>query len=458
LVLERRSFPLCMYHLSVLPNGLRVATAEMPHMASVCIGLWAGVGSRHESARLNGAAHFLEHLLFKGTRRRTARRISGEVEALGGYLDAFTSEDHTCYFAKAEADRLPALADVLADLYQHSQMPPIEVERERGVIREEIMMYRDQPAQVAEELLAAAMWPAHPLGRPLAGTEESLAALRREDLLAFWRAGYHARSSVLAVAGNIRHADVLTQVAPLLAALPAGRQRGFARWRPGASPDSTVKRRRTKQSVPPGSAPRVVVDRRDSEQVQLALGFVAPGRHDDDRFATRVLSALLGEKMDSRLFQSLRERRGLCYSVQSDLATFAETGLLSISAGLEAKHVPGALRLIRQELDRLCAEPVGARELRETRDYLVGQHRLGLESTTNQMMWLGESVLGHGRVIDPEEITRQLNRIDAAAIRAAACACGVAGFRALVAVGPLEHAAEELLEAFAGAPARPASA
>jgi predicted Zn-dependent peptidase len=447
-----------MYHLSVLPNGLRVATAEMPHMASVCIGLWAGVGSRHESARLNGAAHFLEHLLFKGTRRRTARRISGEVEALGGYLDAFTSEDHTCYFAKAEAARLPALADVLADLYQHSQMPPIEVERERGVIREEIMMYRDQPAQVAEELLAAAMWPAHPLGRPLAGTEESLAALRREDLLAFWRTGYHARSSVLAVAGNIRHADVLTQVAPLLAALPTGRQRPFARWRAGATRGSTVTPRRTKQRAqPPASAPRVVVDRRDSEQVQLALGFVAPGRHDPNRFATRVLSALLGEKMDSRLFQSLRERRGLCYSVQSDLATFAETGLLSISAGLEAKHVPGALRLIRQELDRLCAEPVGVRELREARDYLIGQHRLGLESTTNQMMWLGESVLGHGRVIDPEEITRLLGGVDAAAIQAAACACG-AGFRALVAVGPLEHPGEELLEAFASVPARPGGA
>jgi predicted Zn-dependent peptidase len=441
-----------MYHLSVLPNGLRVATAEMPHMASVCIGLWAGVGSRHESARLNGAAHFLEHLLFKGTRRRTARRISGEVEALGGYLDAFTSEDHTCYFAKAEATRLPALADVLADLYQHSRMPPIEVERERGVIREEIMMYRDQPAQVAEELLAAAMWPAHPLGRPLAGTEKSLAALRREDLLAFWRTGYHGRSSVLTVAGKIRHEDVLTQVAPLLASLPAGRQRPFARWQAGADRKNTVRRRRANQDAAAG--PRVVVDCRDCEQVQLALGFVAPGRHDANRFATRVLSALLGEKMDSRLFQSLRERRGLCYSVQSDLATFAETGLLSISAGLEAGHVPGALRLIRQELDRLCAEPVGARELRETRDYLVGQHRLGLESTTNQMMWLGESVLGHGRVIDPEEVTRLLGGVDAAAVQAAACACGRAGFRALVAVGPLTHSGEELLAAFTSAPGR----
>jgi predicted Zn-dependent peptidase len=431
-----------MYHLSILPNGLRVATAEMPHMASVCIGLWAAVGSRHESARLNGAAHFLEHLLFKGTRRRTARRISGEVEALGGYLDAFTAEDHTCYFAKAEAARLPALADVLADLYQHSQLPAVEVERERGVIREEIMMYRDQPAQVAEELLAAAMWPAHPLGRPLAGTEATIAGMRREDLLAFWQAGYHARSSVLAVAGNIRHADVLAHVAPLLAALPAGRQRPFARWSLGKP------RRQATGQNGAGASPRVVIDCRESEQVQLALGFAAPGRHDLGRFASRVLSALLGEKMNSRLFQSLRERRGLCYSVQSDLATFADTGLLSISAGLEAKHVPAALGLIRHELHRLCAEPVGTRELRETRDYLIGQHRLGLESTTNQMMWLGESILGHGRVIDPDEVAGAIGGVTSEAVRAAAAASLREGFRALVAVGPLERSGAQLLRDF----------
>ena len=162
------------YHLDTLPNGLRIATAEMPHMASVAVGLWAAVGCRHEPARLNGAAHFLEHLLFKGTRRRNARQISGEVEALGGQLEAFTAEDHTCYYAKAEAAHLTRIGDVLSDIYLHSRFPAAEVERERGVIREEILMYADQPAQVAEELLAAAVWPSHPLGRPLAGTVESV--------------------------------------------------------------------------------------------------------------------------------------------------------------------------------------------------------------------------------------------------------------------------------------------
>lgn len=420
-----------MYHLTTLPNGLRIATAEMPHMASVCVGLWAGVGSRHEPARLNGAAHFLEHLLFKGTRRRSARRISGEVEGVGGYLDAFTSEDHTCYYAKAEASRLAQLGDVLADLYTQSRLPAVEVERERGVIREEIQMYQDQPAQVAEELLAAAVFPRHALGRPLAGTLPSVSALKRDDLMNFWQAGYGGRSTVLAVAGRVTHADVLSRVASLLAEMPPGKTPRFTRWQPAV-----------------GEKARVVIDRRDTEQTQVVLGFLGAGRHDPQRFAVRLMSTLLGEKMDSRLFQSLRERRGLCYSVQSETAAFAETGLLTISVGLDAKQLRPALGLIRTELDRLCAKPVGRRELREARDYLVGQHRLGLESTTNQMMWLGESLLGHGRIIPPHEAEEAFARLTAADVQAAARACFDEGFRAMVAVGPVEASEDELLAWF----------
>ena len=419
-----------MYGLTTLPNGLRVATAEMPHMASVCVGLWAAVGGRHENARLNGAAHFLEHLLFKGTKRRTARRITGEVEAVGGYLDAFTAEDHTCYFAKAEAARLTQLGDVLADLYQHSRLPAVEVERERGVIREEILMYQDQPAQVAEELLAAAVWPRHPLGRPLAGTLESVSSLRRDELLDFWRAGYHGRSTVLAVAGRVTHAEVLAKVAPALALMPAGRVPRFTRWK---APATNI---------------RALVDHRDTEQAQLVLGFAAPGRRDPGRFAARLLNAMLGEKADSRLFQSLRERRGLCYSVQSEFSTLADTGLLSISVGLDAKHLRAALGLIRRETDRLCDRPPSARETREARDYLIGQHRLGLESTTNQMMWLGESLLGHGRVVPPADVEAAFATLLPADVQRAAQSCLRDNFRALVAVGPVENDGDELLRWF----------
>ncbi len=425
-----------MYQLTTLPNGLRVATAEMPHMTSVCVGLWAGVGGRHEPARLNGAAHFLEHLLFKGTRRRSARRITGEIEGLGGYLDAYTAEDHTCYYAKAEAGRLEQLGDVLSDLYIHSRLPVAEVERERGVIREEILMYQDQPAQVAEEMLAAAFWPGHALGRPLAGTLETVAALRRDELMDFWRAGYHARSTVLAVAGRVEHEQVLAKVAPTMAEMPSGRLPRCTPWR------AKTRRRET-------ATPRVVVDRRETEQTQLVLGFLAPGRCDAGRFAVRLLSTLLGEKMDSRLFQSLRERRGLCYSIQSDTATLAETGLLSISIGLDAKHLRSALKLIRHELDRLCDRPVPARELRAARDYLIGQHRLSLESTTSQMMWLGESLLGYGRVVAPSVAETAFVNVTAADVQTAARVTLREGFRALAAVGPVKATDEELLGWFA---------
>ena len=320
------------------------------------------------------------------------------------------------------------LGDVLADLYQHSRLPAVEVERERGVIREEILMYQDQPAQVAEELLAAAVWPRHPLGRPLAGTLESVSSLQRGELLDFWHAGYHGRSTVLAVAGRVTHAEVLAKVAPALASMPAGRTPRYTRWK-----------------LPAAKTPRAVVDRRDTEQAQLVLGFVAPGRRDPARFATRLLNAVLGEKADSRLFQSLRERRGLCYSVQSEFSTLADTGLLTISVGLDAKHLRAALGLIRREIDRLCDQLPGARETREARDYLVGQHRLGLESTTNQMMWLGESLLGHDRVVLPADVEGAFATLTPADVQAAAKACLRQGFRALVAVGPVEAANDELL-------------
>ena len=419
--------------MDTLPNGLRIATAEMPHMASVSVGLWAAVGARHEPARRNGAAHFLEHVLFKGTRRRDAQQISGEVEALGGALEAFTAEDHTGYYAKAEAIHLPQLADVLADIYRCSRFPAVEVERERGVIREEIMMYADQPAQVAEELLAAAVWPGHPLGRPLAGTEESVTSMRRADLIDFWKTGYCARSSVMAVAGRVRREEVIDCLEPLFRSMPPGARPRFRRWRER------------------NPAPRVSVDRRDSEQVQLMLGYTAPGRRDETRFAARVLSAILGEKMNSRLFQNLRERRGLCYSVQSETSTYEETGLLSISVGLEARRLLEALRLIKAEADALEREGVTPQELREARDYLVGQHTLAMESTTNQMMWLGDSLLTHGRLVDPDWMRERLRAVSARDVQAQASAILGGGLRGLAAVGPITATDDKLLRHYTAA-------
>lgn len=425
--------PLATYHLSRLENGLRVATAEMPAMESVSLGVWAGVGGRHESDQTNGAAHFLEHLLFKGTRRRSASAIAREVEGLGGDLNAFTSEDHTCYFAKAEARHLPRLADVLLDMYQHSALPAAEVERERGVIREEILMGRDQPAQVADELLTSTFWPRHPVGRPLTGTLESVAALRRRELTGFWRAGYASGNTVLTVAGPVAHRDVLNDLRASLSSMRAGQRARFRRVRAAGAKREVVVR----------------VERQEVEQVHLTIGFPGPGRHDPRRFAVRVLSAVLGENMSSRLFQRLREERGLCYSVHTHLETLHETGMFSVTLGLEANRLAETLELIRRELARISARRVTREELQRATDYLVGQHRLSLESTTNQMSWLGETLLAYDQVVDPDTARAKLAAVTVAEVQAAARDCFLgAGRVAVAAVGPVTLSDAQIGHAF----------
>ncbi len=421
--------PHATYQSTTLPNGLRIATAEMPAFESASVGLWAGVGGRHEPAASNGVAHFLEHLLFKGTKRRSASVITREVEGLGGDLNAYTSEDHTSYYAKVEARHLERVTAVLADMYWHSTLPAAEVARERNVIREEILMGRDQPAQVVEELLASTFWPNHPLGRPLTGTEESVARISRAEVQAFWRAGYHAGNSVVAVAGPVPHEAVVDKLAPYFAALPAG-PRAACKRAPKAAPKRRLE---------------VAIDRRDDEQVQVALGFPAPGRNDPRRFAVRVLNTILGENMGSRLFQLLRERRGLCYSVMSQVDVLQETALFAIYLALESARVEESIRLIARELQRIASAPPAAAELRRAKDYLIGQHRIGLEGTTSQMSWLGECVLGFGRVLDPETARQAIARVTPAEVQAMAHECFFGpGTTAIAVVGPLEAEAARI--------------
>jgi len=391
-----------VYHLSRLPNGLIVATAEMPHMASVAVGLWVGVGGRYEPDRISGVAHFIEHLMFKGTRRRTAKEISEAVEGVGGYLNAFTTEENTCFHARAHANRLVDLLDVLVDMFLHSRFSPADIAKERDVIKEEIAMYRDQPQQIVQELLHETLWPNHALGRPLTGTGKTLDHIHRANLLEFFRANYAAPNCLLVVAGSCRHADVLRAFRKFAETFPAGKKPSFA----------PVK---TQQS-----APAVRLHTRKTEQTQLALGIRTCSRHDERRHALRVLNAILGESMSSRLFQILREDKGLAYSVYSSWAFMEDTGALTISAGLDLEDLQKSLRIIARELRRLADTPVGAAELRRARDYVVGQMELALEGTENQMNWVGESLLGYGKIIAPAEAKQRLVRVTAAEVRNAA--------------------------------------
>lgn len=391
-----------MYSVSQLNNGLTVATAEMPHMTSVSLGLWVGVGGRYEAAEVNGVCHFIEHLLFKGTKRRSALQISQAVEGIGGYLNAFTSEEMTCYHSKACHDRFDELLDVLADMFLNSTFDPEDINKERSVIKEELAMYLDQPQHHVQELLNETLWPRQPLGRPLTGTEKTLDGLTRSRLVDYQRNNYVANRTIFAAAGRLKHNQVVKAVSPLAKRFPQGR-------RPQFSP-----------AIADQTRPAVRLFTKDTEQTQMALGIRTCSRHDERRFALRLLNTLLGENMSSRLFQTIREDRGLAYSIYSSLSYFDDVGTLTISAGLDLGNLTKTLKLVMRELRRCVVEPPAGPELRRARDYVIGQIDLGLESTDNQMMWLGEQLVGYGKIIPPDEIKERIAEVKAGEIRAAA--------------------------------------
>jgi predicted Zn-dependent peptidase len=420
-----------MYQVTKLENGLTVATAEMPHMASVSLGIWVGVGGRYEPAPLNGASHFIEHLLFKGTARRSALDISQAVEGIGGYLNAFTSEEHTCFYAKARHDHFGRLLDVLTDMFLHSTFDPEEIDKEREVIKEELAMYKDQPQQYVQELLNALMWPDQPLGRSITGTEKTLNALGRQQLLEYQRQNYVAPATLLAAGGRITHRQALAAAAKYA--------RKYAR---GARP-------RCAPAVSTQTKPALRLLSKKTEQTQLALGIRAFSRHDERHFALRLLNAVLGENMSSRLFQTVREEHGLAYSIYSASSFFDDAGDIVIAAGLDTDNTERTLKLILREMKRLAAQLVPAAELRRARDYLIGQLDLALENSETQMMWAGEQWLGYGKIVHPDEFKKRLSAVTAGQVRAAARELFRPDRFNLAIISPLKSAAglEKLLTA-----------
>jgi predicted Zn-dependent peptidase len=392
-----------MYRVTQLQNGLTVATAEMPHMLSVSLGLWVGVGSRFEPAPLNGVCHFIEHLLFKGTKKRSAKAISQAVEGIGGYLNAFTSEETTCFHARACHDRFDELLDVLLDMRLDSKFDPVEIGKEREVIKEEMAMYLDEPQHHVQELLNATLWPDQPLGRPITGTEQTLDAMTRDHLLGYLRDNYVPANTLIVAAGKLKHRQVVRAVARY-----APRFRAAA---PPRCPPARIDQR----------VPKVCLFAKKTEQTQIALGVRTCSRHDKRRYALRLLNTILGENMSSRLFQVVREDRGLAYSIYSTPSFFGDSGDLVISAGLDTGNLTQTLRLIMRELRRIREAAPSAAELRRARDYVIGQIDLSLESTDNQMNWLGEQLLGYGRIFQPGEVKRRLREVTAGEIRAVAC-------------------------------------
>jgi predicted Zn-dependent peptidase len=367
----------------------------MPHAQSVTFGIWTAVGGRHEPARLGGISHFIEHMLFKGTRRRSARQIGQEVEAVGGYLNATTTHDHTVYYGAAPADHFNKLSAVLCDMYVDPRFAPADIRKEGGVIAEEIQMYQDEPADLVQELLWEELWPNHALGRPLTGTLESIASLRRDDFLKYRSEHYQSGNTVVSAAGCINHDEVVERTAKLLEGLTKGRRS-----------------RISKAPVLPAK-PRVRIIPKETQQLHVAFAVPCCSLHSEDRYATSLLNMLLAGNMSSRLFQELREKRGICYAVSSSVSQYEDAGVINFYIGLDAKNLEKALGLIGREFKRLRDEPVRAAELNRAKEYAVGSSRMSLERTSAQNARLGYSTMFYGEVMDAEEAHSRLRAVTA---------------------------------------------
>jgi predicted Zn-dependent peptidase len=386
-------FVLSIYQKSTLPGGLRVITEEIPHVRSASLGVWVGAGSCWETPADMGISHFIEHMLFKGTERRTARQISQEIDGRGGNLNAFTAKEHTCYYAKVLDQHLPVAVNVLADMVQHSLIDTGEVAKEKGVIIEEIKMYEDVPDDLVHDIFAEAMWAGHALGRPIVGTTETVQSFTPAQLRAYMQATYTPENIVIAAAGNIGHEQVLAEVETAFRQL-AQAPHGDRTW----------------QHAPADiERPTAVVREKETEQAHLVLGVKGLHQEHDDIYALHLLNTVLGGGSSSRLFQEIREERGLAYSVYSFHSSFRDTGNFGVYAGVSPTVLPQVLELILKGFRTAGEDGLTPLELAEAKEQLKGQIMLGLESTTGRMSRLGRGELTFGRVLTPDEIISKID-------------------------------------------------
>ena len=382
------------WEIGQLPNGLRVVTTPVATSESVSVNVFVGAGSRGEGSGNMGVAHFLEHMVFKGTEARpTAIDIAEAIEGAGGVLNAYTSKELTCYWNHVPYDELECAMDVLADMLHNSKLDPEEIDRERSVVQQEIKRAQDQPGSYVGELLNRAMYGDHQLGRPIAGTEDSVGALQRSDFDDWLGSWYMAPNVVLSVAGNTTHDAVM-----------AFAERLFNNGTSGNPPDVLAL-----AETPP--AKPFVADIRPISQSNVAIGMPALDRKDPDRFTLMILNAILGRGMSSRLFKEVRERRGLAYSVGSSVSRQSDTGMLTVSAGVSPEKLPEAISVIMEELEKLTQEPVDDAELKKAIDYTVGSFRLSLESTMSLGQRAGESLLTMGEIEPIESVVAKLRAV-----------------------------------------------
>ncbi|MDO9377556.1 MAG: pitrilysin family protein [Nocardioidaceae bacterium] len=409
---------------TVLPGGLRVVTEHMPGVRSATIGIWVGVGSRDETIRQSGASHFLEHLLFKGTPTRSALDISAALDEVGGEMNAFTAKEYTCYHARVLDEDLPLAVDVLADMVVSSVVATDDVESEREVILEEIAMNEDDPDDVVHNLAIAQAWGDTPLGRSVAGEPDTVRSLGRDPIRRFYRRHYTPDALVVAVAGNVDHAAVVRGV-----------RRAFASV---LGADVAPRARRTAGARPTPFRPGVSLAERPTEQANVVLGVPGLARGDRRRYALGVLNAALGGGMSSRLFQEVRENRGLAYSVYSFAQGFADAGMIGLYVGCAPAKVDQALEVCRAELLQVSQHGLTDDEVKRGRGQMRGTVVLGLEDPGSRMSRIGKADLLHGELASVDEVLRSIDAVTPDEVREVATL--LAADPAVAVVGPFDDA------------------
>ncbi|GFO57361.1 peptidase M16 [Geomonas sp. Red276] len=389
-----------MIKKSLLENGIRVITERIPYASSVSIGIWVANGSRHERRELNGVAHFIEHLLFKGTERRSALDIAREIDSVGGVLNAFTSREYVCYYAKVLDKFLPNAVDLLTDIFLHSTFDPEEIEKERRVVLQEINMMEDTPDDLIHDIFHQQFWMGHPLGMSILGDADSVGGLTRDAIVGYKERMYRGDDIIVSAAGNLTHEELVSLVEQHLRALPSGSGRV--------------------ENPLPVYERRFVITEKDLEQVHVCLGLKGVQQNAPERYDAFILNAILGGSMSSRLFQEVREKSGLAYSVYSYLASHADAGSLVVYAGASPENSEELLDILLRELRRFKDEPVTLCQLDAARDQLKGNLLLSLESSDNRMSRLAKNEIYFGAPLLLTDIMDGFDAVSSQSIQALA--------------------------------------
>jgi predicted Zn-dependent peptidase len=411
-----------MIHRTVLDNGLRLLSEEVPGMPSVTVGFWVENGSRDEEQRENGISHFLEHLFFKGTERRSAANIAEEVDAIGGVLDAFTGKEYTCYYAHVLVEHLSLALDLLIDVFLHSRFPEEEIERERSVICQEIAQIEDTPDDLVHDLFHLDFWRGHPLSWPISGTTATVSRLRRADFIRFLHRRYRPDRIFVAMAGGARHEELVDAVAVALGMLQ------------GESLGHTA--------PPPIAYAGVYPHPRDLEQTHLCFGMPCVSQLEPEWFAAYLLHTALGGGMSSRLFQEIRERRGLAYDVTSFLSAYRDTGYLGVYVATSAEWTPKVVEITCATLRQIAHEGLSVEELRRAKGHAKGGMLLGLETSEARMNRLARCEIYFRRYIPLQEVAECIDRVTLDEVHALAERCFSGEERTLTVLGEIPHVAD----------------